>query len=459
MRNYKVFFLIFILLGGCTLKIPVSKEKNISYNPFQNRKDAIFSPEGSVPYDKKAFSPDNKYYAVQIQPFDHGNIGIFKMENNTLFSKINTQSVANDLKALAWTPDSSSIAVMFHGGNPSGISIYEIKTGKLLRNINIGKNYHFMVFSKNGRKIYLSEKENGNIDTFELRNTDFIKNSGFNLPWINYGWDIGRNPWNKNHGGFSSNKTILENKLEKIKESGGQIVRVFIFCDLRSGIIFDENRIPERFDKYVFDDFETLIETAKTKGLKIIPVLFDYTISDGVERENGIKVGEHPEIFTDEEKKKKLMTIFRNFFLKFSKNKAIYAWEIINEPEHIKNVPYEKVQKFIKDFVIEIKSLDKRAKITVGCLSLNSIIDYNKTGINIIQIHYYDSFGEISPLKIPAVNLPVKKPVLVGEIEGTDIVEKLSSIWENGYKGALFWIDENFNQENFYYYRVWTSVH
>jgi len=454
-----IFIIIFLIFSGCTIKsTKKEKEKNLSLI-FKNRKDAVFSPNGSVSHNEKAFSPDGLYYAKEIEPYDEGNIGIFKVKDNSLILKIDTQNGKNDLKGIAWAPDSLSIAVMFHGGNPSGISIYEIRYGKLLRNIKIGKYYHFMVFSDDGSKIFLSEKDDSQIYTTELRNTPFVLNSGFNLPWINYGWDIGKNPWGGNHKGFSSNKKNLEEKLEKIKKSGGKIVRVFIFCDLRSGIIFNKNNQPEKFDEYAFDDFNTLLNIAKEKSLKIIPVLFDYTISDGIEEENGVKVGEHPELFKEKESKKKLIKLFTNFFKNFSNNETIYAWDIINEPEHIKNIPEEEIIKFISDFNNLIHSLDKKAKTTLGCITLENMLNYEKVELDIFQFHYYDSFGEISPVKIPSVNLPVRKPVIIGEIEGTEILDKLNSIWENGYNGVLFWIDENFPDKNFYLYRAWTSVH
>jgi len=231
---------------------------------------------------------------------------------------------------------------------------------------------------------------------------------------------------------------------QKIKKSGGKIVRVFIFCDLRSGIIFNKNNQPEKFDEYAFDDFNTLLNIAKEKNLKIIPVLFDYTISDCIEEENGVKVGEHPELLKEGESKKKLIKLFRNFLKKFSNNETIYAWDIINEPEHIKNIPEKEVIKFISDFNNLIHSIDRKVKTTLGCTTLKDILNYGKVELDIFQFHYYDSFGEISPVEIPYVNLPVRKPVIIGEIEGTEILEKLNSIWENGYYGI---------------YRAWTSVH
>ncbi|MCX7917475.1 MAG: hypothetical protein N2589_05040 [bacterium] len=325
-----------------------------------------------------------------------------------------------------------------------------------MRRIIVGNLYHYFVFDEKGEKIYLSV-DGEKIEKINLRNTDFVINSGINLPWLNYGWDIGRNPWNKEHGGFSSNKEVLFQKFKFFKEIGVNIVRVFLFCDLRSGIILDEKG-KYVFDKYVYKDFGALIDVAEKTNIKILPVLFDYTIADGVIEENNIKVGEYPEIFYDIDQQIKLVKLFEEFFKKVDTKNLIYGWDIINEPENLK-IEDEKVEKFILSFINLLRKYRKKEKITIGSISRIYLNNYRKFNIDFYQFHYYDSFENMSFLDYHNYNLLLDKPVIIGELESSNIMKKLTKLWENGYKGVLIWPDEEFLKEGWKFFKSWIDVH
>jgi hypothetical protein len=448
-----IFFLI--ILSGCVSKIPVIEKEKI--NIFSKRKDSVFSPSGIINREEKAFSPDGNFYAIEIEPYGSGKVGIF-LKDGEIFNIINTlkENEKNDLKCITWHPDSSVIGIIYHKNIFSDILFYEIYKGQLLRKIRIAGFYHYMVFDEKGNKIYISP-DGEKIKEINLRNTDFVLNSGINLPWINYGWDIGRNPWEENkHGGFSSNRDILLERFKFFKSIGANIVRVFLFCDLRSGIIFDNKDNPE-FDNFVFRDFETLIEVSKETEIKILPVIFDYTIADGIKEENGIDVGEHPEIFNDSEILKKILNLFENFFKKIKTENLIFAWDIINEPENLK-IDNEKIENFIISFIKLIRKTRKNEYITIGSISGEYLYNYKKFNLDFYQFHYYDSF-EFSPLEYHVYNFPFDKPVIIGEIEPGDLINKLTKIWENGYKGVFIWKNDDFLKNNWRFYKSWVDVH
>ncbi len=453
MRKYFVLFLI--ILSGCIPKVSVVKEQT---SIFSNRKDAIFSLEGSINPESIAVSPDDKFYVKELEPYGYGKIGIF-FKNGGIFNIIKTlqENEKNDLKSIAWHPNSMVIGVIYHKNYSSIISLYEIYSGQILRKVVIGGYYHYMVFDGDGRKLYLSE-DGEKIEEINLRNTDFVNNSGVNLPWINYGWDIGRNPWEENnHGGFSSNKRVLLEKFIFFKNMGANVIRVFLFCDLRSGVIFDKfgNCI---FDEYVYKDFNSLIEVAKETNIKILPVIFDYTIADGVSSENGIPVGEHPEIFENEDIQKKLLKLFEGFFKKIDTKNVIYGWDIINEPEHLK-IERKKVDDFIFSFIKLIRKYRKKENITVGALSGIYLPHYKKFNLDFYQFHHYDSFQNIFSLENHLYNLFLDRPVIVGELEPGDLINKLTKIWENGYNGVLIWHNDEFLKENWRFYKTWVDTH
>lgn len=132
---------------------------------FENRSDAVYSPNGSVPFGSKAYSPDGKYYASEIAPQDEGNFGIYKRADNQLVIqfKVLAPNITNYLKGLAWSPDSLYLAIMYHGTDPlskPGIYLYRALDGQEIRFIGAGEGsrggYHFMVFNKGGDLILVS---------------------------------------------------------------------------------------------------------------------------------------------------------------------------------------------------------------------------------------------------------------------------------------------------------------
>ncbi|MFN4226853.1 MAG: hypothetical protein ACK4F0_01760 [Candidatus Ratteibacteria bacterium] len=453
MKKY-VFFLI--ILCGCISNFhSVEKEK---IGIFTDRKDAVFSPSGVLDRNNIAISHNSEFFLKELEPYGYGKIGLFSKDGQFIkeIKVLEENESPNDLKSIAWHPNNYVIGVVYHKNNYTEIKFYEIFTGQLLRKLTIGNFYHYFLFNENGEKIYIS-KDGKKIEEINLRNTDFVFNSGINLPWINYGWDIGRNPWEGKHGGFSSNKLILIEKFNFFKKIGAKVVRVFLFCDLRSGVIFNEKG-DFIFDNYVYKDFSTLIEVAESTDMKILPVIFDYTIADGIYEENGIKVGEHSEIFNDINLQKKLLFLFADFFKKIDTKNLIYGWDIINEPEHLR-IESSKIENFISEFIKLIKKYRKKEKVTVGALSRIYLSNYKKFNLDFYQFHYYDSFENNVCLDYHFYELLLEKPVILGEIEASDIINKLTTIWKNGYKGVLIWPDEKFLSDGWKFFKVWIDVH
>ena len=61
--------------------------------------------------------------------------------------------------------------------------------------------------------------------------------------------------------------------------------------------------------------------------------------------------------------------------------------------------------------------------------------------MDVHQFHFYDKMQEEEsrPLSYPARELGLTGPVIVGEVEPTNIPDKLDTITRNGYDAALFW--------------------
>ena len=164
----------------------------------------------------------------------------------------------------------------------------------------------------------------------------FAEGSGANLPWMTtptdqYGWDVGANPWGGDHAGYSTNLDNLAADLDRLKDCCASLVRVFIFCDFRTGLAAAPPSGEFAFDDYVFADMDALVTAAADKGLKLMPVLLDFTLIDGKDREGESDVGEHPEFITTH--KDGFIQLLAAFVERYSDNSTIFAWDLINEPE------------------------------------------------------------------------------------------------------------------------------
>ncbi|MDP3788947.1 MAG: hypothetical protein Q8R48_00915, partial [Candidatus Omnitrophota bacterium] len=254
---------------------------------------------------------------------------------------------------------------------------------------------------------------------------------GVNLPWINYGYDMG--------GGFSSNLTALYSQFDKWK---GSYVRLFLFTDLRSGINFDASGNPVSFKDGVYDDMAALLTVAKAFNIKLIPVLFDYMIADG---KSGTYLGEYPDLITDASKKQKLLDLFSGFFDTFAGDPSVYAWDVMNEPEFAGAVAISDTQSFISDFTKLIHSKSSQARVTVGSARRDWMLQYwTGIGLDVYQYHYYDKFESSLPLNYQAASLGLNKPVIAGELEPTSVTSKLTTLNTDGYAGGLFWQDSTY---------------
>ena len=67
---------------------------------------------------------------------------------------------------------------------------------------------------------------------------------------------------------------------------------------MRSGVTFDADGMPIGFTDKVYEDMQALIDVSHALGVRLMPVLLDYTMADGVDYEL-CEVGEHPDILTD----------------------------------------------------------------------------------------------------------------------------------------------------------------
>ncbi|MGD2279422.1 MAG: cellulase family glycosylhydrolase, partial [Candidatus Omnitrophota bacterium] len=263
---------------------------------------------------------------------------------------------------------------------------------------------------------------------------------GANLPWGNYGFDLGLGANGESHEGFSTpaKRAALYQELSRWK---GGYVRVFLFCDLRSGMNFDLDGTPLDFTSHVYADMDALVEAADMLGIKLIPVIFDYMLADGVSDEGGYPVGEHPDLITDSTKRAAFLSIMTDFIRTYANNDAIVAWDVMNEPSicpEKTGITIAQMEAFLADFVDMIRAEDPNTKVTVGAKNMGTAANWTGLNLHFYSVHYYDYMSGDYPLEDP---VSMDKPVIYTELEPTNIPYKMMTVYDSGAEGALFWQD------------------
>ena len=261
-------------------------------------------------------------------------------------------------------------------------------------------------------------EDNNNNNSFPAL-PGFIK--GLNLPWTYYGHDIGKHPdWS--HDGFSNqySKARLEQEFDYMKNLGVDLCRVFLFCDYRAGLD----------NQYVNEDMQALLDTSHHYKIRILPSLVDFNIQNT-----------HPEFITTN-RNNFLEDKIRPFIRNFGNNEAVYAWEVINEPRWATSIRKADMKSFISDCASLIKQ-ETSKPVCFGAHDSGSFHDYDNAYCDLAQIHYWHSWN---PLVTPTSSIS-NKPILIGETAPTNITFKLDSVLANGFKGLLFWRDEDYRFE------------
>src|SRR6185436_2530912 len=97
---------------------------------------------------------------------------------------------------------------------------------------------------------------------------------GCNYPWstdgatIFYGLDFGANVWGS-HLGVSTRREAIARDFSAMASLGLGVARWFVFADGRSGIVYDERRMPAGPDPHLFADIDAALEIARGVGMRI----------------------------------------------------------------------------------------------------------------------------------------------------------------------------------------------
>jgi len=280
---------------------------------------------------------------------------------------------------------------------------------------------------------------------------------GVNYPWstdgttIFYGLDFGANVWGS-HLGVSTRREAIARDFAAMAALGFTVVRWFVFCDGRSGIVYDDRGLPLRLDPLVFVDVDAALEIARDAGIRVDLVLLDHrwmfdgvreTIADpatGALLEGRLREGRARVLHDAAGCAALLAQIFLPLVRRYGPHgeradlaRQVFAYEFMNEPDFVidewerdlsshvaRPLPFERIAEMVARLsdIVHDYSL---ALATIGCARVHNLWawDDDALGLDVLQVHSYPDIRhpdrEADLFGVAASSLGVRRSVIVGE--------------------------------------------
>jgi hypothetical protein len=280
--------------------------------------------------------------------------------------------------------------------------------------------------------------------------------NGVNVPWHNYGADVGG-------GAYSS--SWFETFFADCQANGVNAVRLWVHCSGWATPEFDGSGNVTGLDATFLSDLDDILARAANHRVMVMPCLWSFDMTQD-NNQNGIG------LIMDQAKTQSYIDhALIPMVTRTANAPALLAWEISNEPEwSVTDSQVTKVclQRFVAMLASAIHAnCGKMVTVGSACLKWNSDVSpaednwwkesalraqYNNAGahMDFYQIHYYDwmvgSGWAYDPFQ-PDRNVSywrLDKPVLVGECPADNtgrytMQQMLQNAYANDYIGVMFW--------------------
>ena len=283
---------------------------------------------------------------------------------------------------------------------------------------------------------------------------------GCNYPWstdgstVFYGLDFGRNVWGS-HLGVSTRREGVARDFDGMARLGFTVARWFVFCDGRSGIVYDERGFPASLDAHVLDDLDTGLEVAGDAGIRLALVLLDHrwmfsglrdAVADpatGMLFETALAEGRSPVLRTRAGQDALFANVIGPVVRRFGRGGVredlgdrVLAWELMNEPDFVVEeweqdlsgqVPRPLPFAVLAELIARLSDLvhaHTRAFSTLGGARARNLWawDDDALGLDVLQVHQYPDRRhperDENLFTIKWAELDLERPVIIGEFPG-----------------------------------------
>lgn len=283
---------------------------------------------------------------------------------------------------------------------------------------------------------------------------DVASARGVNLPWLRYGGDFGANAW-RPQGGLAAPDARREaaEALAAVADAGFTLVRWFVLADGRAGIRFAADGAPLGLDGWCLDDLSVALDLATASGLRLVPVVFDFTWCRQAEVVSGVQIGGRREMLANERSRVALAShVVAPFAARVADHPAVAAWDLFNEPEWATFGrggwrPGQVVSARIMRETLALCASAVRASsshpVTVGLASTRGLDLVRHLSLDFYQVHWYDTVAHRAPLDEHVGLFGLDRPIVLGEFptrgsrwSAGEIVEHAR---RSGYAGTWAW--------------------
>lgn len=252
-----------------------------------------------------------------------------------------------------------------------------------------------------------------------------------NYPWLAYAADFGRSPWG--HFGISQgqSRSIVAADFAAIRSCGVSVVRWFLLGDGRSGIR-SENGVPTGPDDLLFADVAAALDVASQSHLLVCFSIFDFPWlqTPGAQPQSENRAGHFPvrrALQFAGGREALLERILIPLFREFRGHPALFAWEIVNEPEwaipEFQRAPnatlsFADAHAFFEEIAQAIHDESGGVPATLGSARLEWVRAWNEIGLDLLEAHYYPQAENDQPSGLAAqlAGLADLSPLWIGEL-------------------------------------------
>ena len=273
---------------------------------------------------------------------------------------------------------------------------------------------------------------------------------GVNLPWLQYGGDFGANRWQPRGGLSTRNLDALHRTLEAARRAGAEVVRWFVACDGRAGLDYDDRGVPTGMQAVVLDDMDVALATLRAHDLRMVPVLFDFTLGRPRRVVDGVAIGGRAHVLRDPIARHRLWRALDALLIGFARDERIAMWDAWNEPEWLSaswRRPLDRlspglVRRCLAELVLHVR-WHATQPITVGLASARALPLCRRLELDALQVHWYDHLERRAPLGILPRAHGENAPVFLGEFPTRGSARTVHQIVETarvtGYAAAWPW--------------------